>query len=83
MRNLLFAIGIMVVMAGVALITIGAAGQGNVSTGGFVLIGPFPIVFGSGGNGSQLALLSVVVGVLLVILIAIWARRLVELKRPS
>lgn len=76
MRNLLFLLGIAVVIAGLALVALGSAGQANVSTGGFILIGPFPIVFGTGGNGAQLALLSVIAGVVLIVLTGLWARRL-------
>jgi len=84
MRNTLFLVGIVVVIAGFALVALGSASQGNVSTGGFVLVGPFPIVFGTGGNGAQLALLSVVVGVVLLVMMIVWVKRLSDQARqPS
>ncbi len=73
--NRLFLLGILVVLAGFALIVYGSAAQGSTSTGGFILIGPFPIVFGSGSNGGLLAVLSVVVGLLMVGLLFIMATR--------
>ena len=56
-------IGVLIVLAGMALVSIGSFGQSSTSGGGFVFIGPFPIVFGSGPSGWWLALLSVVIGV--------------------
>jgi uncharacterized membrane protein len=76
MKESLLLIGLAVVLVGFALVVFGSMSQANVSTGGFILIGPFPIVFGTGGSGGQLALLSVVVGVILVVMTALWARRL-------
>ena len=68
-------LGALLVVAGVALVAYGAAGQGNASAGGFILIGPFPIVFGTGSNGGELALLSVLLGVLMVVLLLVMALR--------
>jgi uncharacterized protein (TIGR00304 family) len=82
-RNWLFAVGILVVLAGFALVAYGSMSQGSVSTGGFILIGPFPIVFGSGGNGPQLAILSVLVGIVMLVLLTLWARRVYALSRSD
>lgn len=71
----LLAAGLLVIFAGFGLIVAGSAGQGNASAGGLVFIGPFPIVFGSGPGGSALALVSVVVGGVMVALILLWGRR--------
>jgi uncharacterized membrane protein len=50
------------------LVVAGSMGQASSSVGGFVLIGPFPIAFGSGQRGGELALLSVVLGCLMLVL---------------
>ncbi len=71
----LFAAGFLLIAAGIALLVYGSLGQGNVSTGGFILIGPFPIVFGSGSNGWDLALLSLLLGGVMVILLLAMAWR--------
>jgi uncharacterized membrane protein len=68
-------VGLAVVIAGFALVILGSAGQANVSAGGFILVGPFPIVFGTGSNGGQLALLSILAGLVLIVLTALWAKR--------
>lgn len=69
MNGLLF-LGLSVIMVGMAFVVLGSADQGSVSTGGFILIGPFPIVFGTGPNGGQLATLALVVGLLMVALLS-------------
>ncbi len=74
MQKLLTA-GVLIILAGFALVLLGSTGQGNVSTGGVVFIGPFPIVFGSGPGGGWLALLSVVIGGVMVALLVLWGRR--------
>jgi uncharacterized membrane protein len=74
--NKVLVLGALLVVAGVALVAYGAAGQGNASAGGFILIGPFPIVFGTGSNGGELALLSVLLGALMVVLLLVMALRL-------
>ena len=74
----LTAVGVLIILAGFALVIAGSFGQGNVSTGGVVFIGPFPIVFGSGPGGWSLALGSVVIGAIMVILLFVWGRRLAK-----
>ncbi|MBI3859328.1 MAG: DUF131 domain-containing protein [Thaumarchaeota archaeon] len=53
----------------------GLSGNAGASGGGFILIGPFPVVFGSGRYGGTLAELSLVLGVLMVALLLLRARR--------
>ena len=60
--------------AGLVIVTLGSDGVSSASTGGFILIGPVPIVFGTGGNGSELALLSVFLGAVMVVLVLLWTR---------
>ena len=65
-----------VFLVGLTLILAGTAGQGNVSIGGAVFIGPLPIVFGSGPEGWPLALLSLLIGGAMVALFLLWGWRL-------
>jgi uncharacterized membrane protein len=66
---------LVVVILGLALITVGSLGQGNVSTGGFILVGPFPIVFGAGNAGGTVAVLSVLLGLVMLFLLYMGLRR--------
>ena len=77
MRRLL-TVGLLVFLIGFTLIFIGSATQGNASAGGAVFIGPFPIAFGAGPNGSSLALVSVVIGAVMVALVMLWGWRMFE-----
>lgn len=74
-------VGLLVILAGFALVFFGAAGQGSVSTGGVIFIGPFPIVFGSGPNGWPLALVSLVIGVIMVAFILLWGVRFASVRK--
>ena len=71
----ILALGFVLILAGFALLLLGSAGGANVSTGGFVLIGPVPIVFGSGTNGSIVAVLAVCMGLLMLFWLVLLARR--------
>ena len=71
----LLTVGLLIFLAGFGLLIAGAASQGGSSAGGVVFIGPFPIVFGSGPNGTSLALLSVVIGGVMVVLVVLWSWR--------
>ncbi len=77
----LLAVGFAILLAGIGLLVVGAAAQGNVSTGGVIFIGPFPIVFGSGPGGTTLALASVLIGAVMLILILVWGWRLSKVRR--
>lgn len=79
MRKLLAA-GVLIIFAGFGLLLAGSLGQGTVSTGGVVFVGPFPIVFGSGPSGWPLALSSLVIGGVMVALLLIWGLRIVKMK---
>lgn len=73
---MLLGAGLLMIFAGFALVFVGAASQENASSGGVVFIGPFPIVFGTGPGGGELALLSVVIGAVMVALLILWSWRL-------
>jgi uncharacterized membrane protein len=67
--------GLLIFLAGFGMLLVGAASQGSSSAGGVVFIGPFPIAFGSGPGGQSLALLSVVIGAVMVGLMLLWGWR--------
>lgn len=71
----LFVAGFLLVVVGIALLVYGSVSQGSASAGGFILIGPFPIVFGTGSNGGELALISLLAGVVMVVLLLVTAWR--------
>lgn len=74
--------GFILLIAGFALVVLGAGTQGSVSTGGVVFIGPFPFVFGSGPAGWELALVSVVIGGIMLVAILLWGLRMWKTEGP-
>jgi uncharacterized membrane protein len=79
----LVVLGLLLMAAGFIVVAVGSSGSAGVSTGGFVLIGPIPIVFGSGTNGTQLAALSAMLGVLTLVLVLVMAFRSRSLMRKG
>ncbi len=80
----LLAVGLAIVLVGFALLFVGASSQGSSSSaGGVIFIGPFPIVFGSGPGGSTLALISVVIGGVMLVVLLLWGWRFVRMKEGS
>ncbi len=75
MRESLLATGLLLVFAGFGLVLAGSLAQGGASVGGVVIIGPFPIVFGSGSEGWPLALTSLLVGAVMVCFMLLWGHR--------
>jgi uncharacterized membrane protein len=61
-------LGIGLVVVGFVVLALGASlgSGGSSSTGGFILIGPFPIVFGSGPNSGMLAEVGLVITIAVV-----------------
>lgn len=67
----LLPLGFLLIFAGFIVLTVGSlsgAGGGSTSTGGFILIGPFPVVFGSGPDSGMLAQAGLVITVAVVAL---------------
>lgn len=64
----LFFIGMALILVGFAVVSAGAltSPTGSTSTGGFILIGPVPIVFGSGPNSGMLTAVGAVITVAVV-----------------
>jgi len=58
-------VGFAIILVGFVVVALGAflgpGGSGSTSSGGFILIGPFPIVFGSGQNSGMLATVAVAI----------------------
>lgn len=74
----LFVIGFFIIVLGMFFLAASAlSSEGSVSFGGFVLIGPFPIVFGAGPSAHWLVLFAIILGVLTVVLSLIfWRNRI-------
>ena len=64
----LASLGMLIIFAGFLVVIVGAflRAGGPSSTGGFILIGPIPIVFGSGPNSSMLASVALTISVVMV-----------------
>lgn len=74
---MLFFIGFFIILVGI-IVTVAVAllfGEGAASFGGFILIGPFPIVFGAGPGAAWLALFAIILGILSVILFLLLWRK--------
>jgi uncharacterized membrane protein len=63
-------VGFAIIFAGFLVVALGASvgSGGSSSSGGFILIGPVPIVFGSGPNSGALAVVALVITVAMVAL---------------
>lgn len=78
----LFFIGFFIILAGIIFLFIAAlSSEGSISFGGFVLIGPFPIVFGGGPGAPWLVLFAIILGVLSLIMFFIIRKKLKALSR--
>jgi uncharacterized membrane protein len=64
----LVSVGVLIIFAGFVVVIVGAVfGAGASSTaGGFILIGPIPIVFGSGPNSGMLGSVAVAISAVMV-----------------
>ncbi len=70
----LYLSGFILIFAGFAILVAGSVGSPNTSAAVVVFVGPLPLVFGSGPYGSQLALISLVASVAIILLTYLWAR---------
>lgn len=63
-------LGVGIIFVGFVVVALGASlgPAGTSSSGGFILIGPFPIVFGSGPNSGMLATFGLAITVAVVAL---------------
>jgi uncharacterized membrane protein len=75
-------LGLVLVLVGFFFIAIGCAG-GVASVGGVVFIGPVPVVFGSGPAGDRLALISIIIGAIMMMILLAWAWRLSSSRRAE
>ena len=66
----LLQLGVAIIFVGLAVVAAGAfsGSGGSASTGGFILIGPIPIVFGNGPNSGMLASVGLLITVAMVAL---------------
>jgi uncharacterized membrane protein len=69
-------VGFVIIVVGVVFVVLSSAlGEGSVSAGGVIFIGPFPIVFGVGPDAAWLIVISLVIAVLMLVLFFVWIRR--------
>ena len=79
----LYAVGVVLLFLGFALIVLGSLTGSNATVGGFVLIGPIPMVFGSGGDAGLLALLSVAAGLVMIAMVYLTLRQTGRMGTPE
>ena len=79
----LYAVGVVLLFLGFAMIVLGSFTGSNASVGGFVLIGPVPIVFGSGKDAGLLAILSVAAGLITIVMVYLMLRQTRRLGTPE
>ncbi len=72
--NALYISGFILVIAGFAILVVGSVGSPGTSAAVVVFVGPVPLVIGSGPYGSQLALISLVASVAIIVLTYLWVR---------
>ena len=68
-------LGFLLVFAGIIVLVVATSLFGSGSVGGVILIGPVPIIFGSGPETFWLVLIGVIVTVLCVVLFLVISRR--------
>ncbi len=66
--------GFMLVFAGFAILVAGSVGSPNTSAAVVIFVGPVPLVIGSGPYGSQLALISLVASIAIILVTYLWVR---------
>lgn len=73
----LFFVGFFIILLGVIILVVGALlyGGSNINIGGFILIGPIPIVFGAGPEAPWLVVFAIILGVLSIILFLVFWKR--------
>jgi len=64
----LASLGMLIIFSGFLVVIVGAVlgAGGSTSSGGFILIGPIPIVFGSGPNSSMLASVTLAISAIMI-----------------
>ena len=61
----LASLGMLIIFAGFLVVIVGAGG--STSSGGFILIGPIPIVFGSGPDSSMLGSVALAISAVVIV----------------
>jgi uncharacterized membrane protein len=73
----LFFIGFFIILVGVIIVVVAALlfGEGTGGVGGFIWIGPIPILFGAGPEAPWLAFFAIILGILCIALLFILRRK--------
>lgn len=69
-------VGFLLVFAGIIVLVVVSVLSGSGSVGGVILIGPIPIIFGSGPDAFWLVLIGVIVTVFCAVLFLVMNKRL-------
>lgn len=74
----LFILGFFIVLVGIIILIAAAMlySDGSVNFGGFILIGPFPIVIGAGQQAPLMAVFAIILGVISIIMFLVLRRRI-------
>jgi uncharacterized membrane protein len=65
----LMGVGVVIILVGFMVAAVGAflGPGGSTSSGGFILVGPIPIVFGSGPNSGTLAPVAIAISAVIIV----------------
>jgi uncharacterized membrane protein len=73
---LLFIVGFFIIALGIAIIAVAVVlSGGSASVGGFILVGPIPIVFGAGPGATWLVLFAIILGITSLVVLLMMRRR--------
>jgi len=74
----LFIMGLLIIFAGVAVLMAAAllSGSSSASFGGFIVIGPIPIIIGAGPEGSWLTAIAIILAVVGIAVFLVMHRRM-------
>ena len=74
----LFIMGVLIIFVGVAVLMTAAllSGSDSASFGGFILIGPIPIIIGAGPEGSWLTAIAIILAVIGIAVFLVMRRRM-------
>jgi uncharacterized membrane protein len=74
----LFLIGLLLIVTGFVIVILGISDSANSSAGLVIFIGPIPLIFGSGPNGSVLAIIALLaaIGMIIIFYLSNFSRRM-------
>jgi len=75
---MLFVLGLLLILVGFLILMIATmlSSEASASFGGFIMIGPFPIVFGAGPEAAWMVLFAIVMAVLSIVIFFVLHREI-------